>query len=122
MTGQNEETGGTGLPGAPRLEDGAVTLAVDLRCYRMAAVQKTAYRLADRCTVILGAVEGHALALRFEFPRGTTDGEARDALRLFFQELLDQELREKVGEETRAWRSLILAHAFSRTDLLRRDD
>ena len=32
-----------------------------------------------------------------------------------------QELREQIGEETRAVRALILAQAFSRTDLIRRD-
>lgn len=121
--GGNERAGGAGFDGgAPRIHGGSASVTIDLRCYRLTAIQKTAYRLADRCTVILGPVEEYALALRFDFPGGTTECRARDVLRLFFQELLDQELREKVGEETRPWRSLILAHAFSRTDLLRRDE
>jgi His-Xaa-Ser system protein HxsD len=42
-------------------------------------------------------------------------------MRSFFQELLDQELRERIAEETDAIRSLILAQAYSKTDLIRRD-
>jgi His-Xaa-Ser system protein HxsD len=101
--------------------DGSVQTTIDLRVYRLAAVQKTAYRLADRCTAVLGTAVNHSLPVTFVFPPRTSESAAREALRLFFQELLDQELREQIGDETRAFRSLILAHAFSRTDLLRRD-
>jgi His-Xaa-Ser system protein HxsD len=44
-----------------------------------------------------------------------------ELLALFYRELADQELREKVAEQTRDIRALLLAHAFSRTDLVRRD-
>lgn len=101
--------------------DDAIQTRIDLRCYRLVAVQKTAYRVADQCTVVLGSPEEHLQPVTFIFPPRTTESVALEAVRLFFQDLLDQELREQVGDETRAIRSLILAHAFSRTDLLRRD-
>jgi His-Xaa-Ser system protein HxsD len=41
-----------------------------------------------------------------------------EILRDFFQELLDQDLRETIARETQQARSVILAHAFSRTSLL----
>jgi His-Xaa-Ser system protein HxsD len=62
-----------------------------------------------------------SLAVTLRFKPTTTDVTAREAARLFFQELLDQELREKIGQETAPLRNLILAHAFSKIDLIRRE-
>ena len=101
--------------------DGAVQAVLDLRVYRLAAVQKAAYRFAERCTAVLGAPDGNRLPVSFVFRPGVVEQDALETMRLFFQELLDQELREQIGEETRAVRALILAQAFSRTDLIRQD-
>ncbi|RKH06109.1 His-Xaa-Ser system protein HxsD [Corallococcus sp. CA053C] len=105
----------------PVFQEGCVRLTLDLRVYRLSAVQKASYRFAERFTAILGAPEGHRLSVQCLFREGTRESEALDAVRCFFQELLDQELREQVGDETRAIRALIIAQAFSRTDLIRRD-
>ena len=99
--------------------DGAIRAVIDLRVYRLTAVKKTAYRLADKVTAILGEPREHSLALELAFPPGTPEGDAQKVGRLFFQELLDQELREQIGAETSAIRSLIIAQAFSRTDLIK---
>ena len=104
-------------PDAFVLRDGRVLLTLDLRVYRLAAVQKTAYRLAASCTAILGQLGEHTLDVALTFAPATTAQEAAKITRLFYQELLDQELREKVGEETAPLRALLLAHAFSRTSL-----
>lgn len=101
--------------------DGAVQVTVDTRMYRLSAVQKTAYRLAEQCTAVFGAPNGNSLPLTLIFRPGTGEQPALETARAFFQELLDQELREQIGEETRAVRSLIIAQAFSKTDLIRRD-
>lgn len=101
--------------------EGTVQVSIDLEVYRLTAVQKSAYRLAERCTAVLGTPEGNRLPVTFTFRPGTAEPDALEAVRLFFQELLDQELREKIGDETRALRALIIAQAFSRTDLIRHD-
>lgn len=101
--------------------DGEVRAVLDTRVYRVVAVQKTGYRFADRCTLVLGQIEEHRQPLALVFPPNTKESVARETARLFFQELLDQQLREHIGDETHALRALILAHAFSRTDLIRRD-
>lgn len=101
--------------------DGAIQAVLDLRVYRLAAIQKSAYRFAERCTAVLGSPEADRLPIRFLFGPAVTEQDALETVRLFFQELLDQELREQVGDETRALRALILAQAFSRTDLIRQD-
>jgi His-Xaa-Ser system protein HxsD len=93
---------------------------VDTRQYRTLCVQKAAYRLAEKCTVVLGSSEGDLLPLAFWFRLGTSEDAAEEAVRLFHQELLDEELRAVIHEETNALRALILAHTFSRTDLIER--
>jgi His-Xaa-Ser system protein HxsD len=104
------------------VENAEIRTKVDLRVYRLTAVQKTAYKLADRCTAVLGETHGDTLPITIAFGPRVVEAEACEIARQFFRELLDQELREKIGEETRAIRSLLLAHAFSRTDLIRRDE
>jgi His-Xaa-Ser system protein HxsD len=94
---------------------------LDLRAYRLSAVQKACYRFAEHFTAVLGTQDGQLLPVTCLFRSDTREATALDAVRRFFQELLDQELREQIGEETRAVRALILAQAFSRTDLIRRD-
>jgi His-Xaa-Ser system protein HxsD len=103
------------------LIDGVVRICLDLKVYRLVAIQKAAYKLANRATVLLGDVEdGHVLAT-FLFGKHISHEDVQTIMRSFVEEVLDQELRERIGEETNAIRSLILAQAFSRTDLIRRE-
>lgn len=104
-----------------KFEDGAICVVFDLRVYRRVAIQKAAYRYADRFTAIFGACEGEVLSARLQFKPTESASTAREAVRLFYQELLDQELREQIADETDAVRTLILAHAFSNVDLIKRD-
>ena len=99
------------------VREGRVEIVVDLRAYRLAAVQKTAYRLAARCTAVLGEVRETSVRVDLMFPPATPEARAHEVVRLFFQELLDQELREQIAAETAPLRNLILAHAYSRTGL-----
>lgn len=99
---------------------GCIHAKVDVRAYRLVAVQKAAYKLAARCTVVIGAEHEQLLPIALTFGSPVAEVEARQVAQLFFRELLDQELREKIGGETAALRSLILAHAFSKTDLVNR--
>jgi His-Xaa-Ser system protein HxsD len=100
--------------------DAVARAVVDVKAYRLSAVQKAAYGVADRCTVILGELANDVLPLTFLFAPGVSETIAHAVVRLFFQDLLDQELREQLAEETRPIRALILAQAFSKTDLIRR--
>ncbi len=100
----------------------AIDLCLDLRVYRLTAIAKTAYRLADRCTAVLGAQTGENLSLSLRFKANTSEASANETARLFYQELLDQQLREQIATETAPVRALILAHAFSKVDLIKRHD
>lgn len=98
--------------------DGTIRTTIDLRIYRLSAVKKAAYRLAERLTASIASDDESSVAVTFTFKPGTTEPVAREAVRLFAQELLDQDLRESVAEETEQLRTLILAQAFSKTDLI----
>jgi His-Xaa-Ser system protein HxsD len=104
-----------------QLVAGEIALVLDLRSYRLVAIKKAAYRFADRFTAMLGSPEHDRLPVSLRFKPNISPPVAREATREFFQELLDQELREQIAEETNAVRTLILAHAFSNADLIRRD-
>jgi His-Xaa-Ser system protein HxsD len=101
--------------------DGGVRAVLDLRVYRLIAIQKTSYKFAAKLSPILGPMVGDTLTVDFAVPSSMSREEAMAALRGFFEELLDQELREKISDETHAIRALIIAQAFSKTDLIRRD-
>lgn len=117
-------TMGSPADGEPELglASGAIELAVDLRVYRLAAIKKAAYRFADRFTAVLGSPENDRLPLSLRFKANVPETAAKEITRQFFQELLDQELREQVAEETSALRTLILAQAFSNVDLIKRGE
>lgn len=100
--------------------DGSARLTIDTSVYRLSAVHKTSYRLAKQLTVVLGALDGTRLEATLLLPGGAR-GDARALTELFYRELTDQELRESIGEQTKDVRALLLAHAFSRTDLVKRE-
>lgn len=79
------------------------------------AIQRAAYRFSDRfsCELIPGAAE-HLCKLN---PVG--DGETKDIVGDFRTEVLDQMLRERIRVETEPIRTMILAHAFSRTGVVK---
>ena len=106
---------------ALELVAGEISLVLDLRSYRLTAIKKAAYRFADRFTAVLGSPEQDRLPVALRFRTNVSPATAREATRAFFQELLDQELREQIAEETNPVRTLILAHAFSNADLIKRD-
>jgi len=88
-----------------------VTIAVDPLVYRLSAVKKAAYRFGDRCYVHIelppaGGVRVRLTAKSEETLPRTLEEEFRN-------ELLDQDLRESIAEETERVRNLLLAQAFS---------
>ncbi|WP_394842027.1 His-Xaa-Ser system protein HxsD [Pendulispora brunnea] len=99
--------------------DGSIRLTLALGSYRLTAIKKAAYRLADRCTIELGAPNELTVDVTLHFKPSVTTPQKDEVTRAFFQELLDQELRELVAEEVGPVRTLILAHAFSKTNLVR---
>jgi His-Xaa-Ser system protein HxsD len=110
------------MPGdSEKVEPLTVRVSLDLRVYRIAAIKKAAYRVAASCTALFEQIDEVQVQVALQFKPNATESSVSEAVRLFHQEVLDQELREHIAEETRPLRTLILAQAFSRTDLIRRD-
>jgi His-Xaa-Ser system protein HxsD len=88
-----------------------ITVSVDPHVYRLSAVKKAAYRFADRCFVHIEVLEEGSIQVRLtakseKTPLSGVEGDFRN-------ELLDQDLRESIAEETERVRNLLLAQAFS---------
>lgn len=97
----------------------SVRVWVQRAAYSVDAIEKTAYRLAAECTVVIEPCVEDRLPLLVMFPRRMTPSEAHQVTLRFFRELTDQELRERIAAETREIRTVLIAHAFSRTGLIR---
>jgi His-Xaa-Ser system protein HxsD len=85
----------------------------DLRVHSMNAVKKTAYRFSNRASASFSQSSEFILVVVFSVERSAELQEAE-----ILKELLDQELREIVAEETKMVRDLIMAQAFSKISLV----
>ncbi|RII84018.1 His-Xaa-Ser system protein HxsD [Neopusillimonas maritima] len=90
-------------------------LNLNKEIYSIEATQKAAYRFIDRLTILIEPV-GDELVCTIDPVEGHEE-RLDDHVANFKRELLDQQLRKQIKEETEAVRNLILAYTFSRTGL-----
>ncbi len=90
-------------------------LEIDEKIYCLEAVQKASYRFIDRLTILITKA-GDKLVCEIDAVEGTENQVERNIAN-FKRELLDQQLRKQIKEETEPARNLILAYAFSRSGL-----
>lgn len=100
------------------LEGNQVKLSINLDLYSLSAVKKTAYKFADRCSVLLQDRQEQCLSVLFTFAEPATPKQMQQVIADFCDELIDQELRENIAKETEATRNLLLAQAFCKTSLI----
>lgn len=87
------------------------TFDFDPKVYRLTAIKKAAYRFSAHFDVKID--QNSAGIVRVELHRrASSTGINHDATR-FPNEVLDQELREIVADETKSIRDVLLAQAFS---------
>ena len=94
----------------------AIEIVIDTGIFRLAAVKKAAYRFGDRCHVAMDSADQSGVVVRLTPKNGAISAAALEGE--FRNEVLDQELREVVADETLPVRNLLLAQAFSATSLL----
>ena len=99
------------------MEARPVHLTFDPAVYRLSAVKKAAYAFTDRCHVEIATAHDPAAVAVTLRPRRALDDPAY-LVGEFRNEVLDQELREQVAQETEGVRNLLLAQAFSATNLV----
>jgi His-Xaa-Ser system protein HxsD len=93
------------------------SISLSTSIYSVEAVKKTAYKFADRTSIIINPGPDSTISLVFNFAGKYANNDRKQIIADFFNELLDQDLRERIKKETEPMRNLILAHAFSRTSL-----
>lgn len=102
-------------------EDGTVTVLFDLQAYSIFAVKKAVYKFAADCSAILNKSEENTIEVHLSFPDELDKTAQKSIVRALCNEVIDQDLREQIFQETEATRNLILAQAFSKTNLLSED-
>jgi His-Xaa-Ser system protein HxsD len=103
------------------IEGDSISLRLDAAAYSLGTVHATGYRLARRATLVVESADAQGIVARLLLRGSVTVSDAQDIVALFFRELADQELRAQLRAETSDLRALILAHAFSKTDLVARE-
>lgn len=93
-----------------------VTTSFDAEVFPLDVVKKAAYRLSDRASFDIWRHKGDIMC-RLDFPEPLSHSDAEALVIAFRNEVLDQDLRRIVAEETAPVRNAILAYAFSRTGL-----
>jgi His-Xaa-Ser system protein HxsD len=93
------------------------SLSLSTSIYSVKAVKKAAYKFADRTSIIINPGPDSTISLVFNFAGKYANNDPKQVIADFCNELLDQDLRERIKKETEPLRNLILAHAFSRTSL-----
>jgi len=90
-------------------------LEIDEQIYCIEVVQKASYRFIDRLTILISKSTGN-LTCDIE-PVIGAEAQLDENVANFKRELLDQQLRKQIKDETESARNLILAYAFSRSGL-----
>jgi His-Xaa-Ser system protein HxsD len=105
---------------ATRLLEGH-SLLLSTSIYSLEAIKKAAYKFADKASVIINPAPESSVSIVFNFAGKQAEIDPDQVISDFCNELLDQDLRERIKKETEPLRNLILAHAFSRTSLADKD-
>jgi His-Xaa-Ser system protein HxsD len=89
-------------------------LDLDANAYCLEAVQKSAYRFIDKLTI---QISSHENKIHCDIVMNSNKDIDLDVINAFKRELLDQQLRVVIKQETETQRNLILAYVFSKTGL-----
>ena|SRR2546425_3759305 len=102
---------------SPNARGRTATLTFDTNIFPVETVKKAAYKYLDRFTVDFH-LDGSILTCFLSFSQETSDADMYVIVGDLKNEVLDQDLRERIKTETAPIRNLILAHAFSKTGLI----
>jgi len=89
---------------------------IDSRIYGLDVVKRALYRLSGEFAAEI-ELRDHFIVCTVHLARGSSLANVEEAVALLNRELLDQDLRARIAQETTAYRNVILGLAFSRTGL-----
>jgi len=101
--------------------DGSAKIVFDLSLHTDTSIKKAIYKFASDLSSVLEKKSESKLIAHVHFKSEIESSEKMLLLSALCNEVIDQDLREKIFAETEATRNLILAQAFSRTNLLSGD-
>ena len=99
--------------------NGRAAFEVDTAVYGLEALLRTAYKFTDRCYVFVESIEGSNRVAVAIAPKSSND--LQSILGEFYNELLDQRIRESLAQEYGDLRTMIVAQAFAEGNLLDRN-
>jgi His-Xaa-Ser system protein HxsD len=99
------------------ISPGGHILSFDTYIYSIEAIKKTAYKFADRTSVVISSSSDSKILVTFNFTGQNAKDDPQQVISDFCNELLDQDLRDVIKKETGALRNVLIAHAFSRSSL-----
>jgi His-Xaa-Ser system protein HxsD len=95
-----------------------IELFFDSNVYDLDVIKKASYRFIDQFSVDISLGNDSKIICVISYPSSKSPESVDHMVSEFKKELLDQDLRKRIGIETEAVRNLILAHAFSKTSLV----
>jgi His-Xaa-Ser system protein HxsD len=101
---------------------GTLTIEIDEGIYTKEAVLRTAYWFIDRCYLLIRRDSPGRLSVQIKAKAATLENPAPESLENvageFTNSLLEYQLRHEIESETGSIRELLIAKAFSDSDLL----
>lgn len=86
------------------------------KVFDLETVKKAAYTFTDVCSIAID-IKDDTIVCKLSALKQSSDISLSEIADLLKNEVLDQDLRRKIAEETGPMRNVILAYAFSRTGL-----
>lgn len=112
---------GSSKPPVHVFDSAHLALELDLSIYSVDAILRAAYKFTDRCFILLQPDETREDRCVVFLAGKTSSSELGTVLGEFTNELLDQQLRERLEAQFGAIRTLVVAQAFAEGNLLDRD-
>lgn len=99
-------------------QDGSATVIFDLSLHSETSIKKAIYKFASDFSTLLEKTSENSITAYITFPASMDQDSKSKLLSALCNEVIDQDLREQIFVETEGTRNLILAQAFSKTNLL----
>jgi His-Xaa-Ser system protein HxsD len=106
---------------APNDGISAYELRVSSEAFSWVSIKKAAYCFSGRCSFDFQS-DGKEIICKLLFPRPQSPKIVASIELAFRNELLDQDLRVRIAEETTPLRNAVLAFAFSKTGIQDQDE
>lgn len=97
-----------------------VEIVFDSRVFSLTDIKKASYRFIDKFSADF-ILSDSRIICTLQFSPSYSESAIKLIVLDFKKEILDQDLRAIIASETESIRNLILAHAFSRTNLIQSD-